>query len=116
MLSTLLILAFKKKSIRTVKDRLKNNSIIEIYDKKSIKRLQNSIKPLNNYKYKLNEKKEKLIENENETKSSINHKRNSAKLMQNGKSIITLNSPIKKATSSTSGYNAPNISTLNLNI
>lgn len=116
MLSTLIILAAKRKSIKTVKDILKNNSVIEIYDKKPIKRSQNSIKPLNNYKYKFNEKKEKMNENENETKGSVNYKRNSAKLIQNGKTIISLNSPIKKVTSSISGYIAPNISSLNLNI
>lgn len=114
MLLTLLFLAIKKKTFRIQKEVIKNYSFLETVDKR-YKRIQNNIKDVN-YKYKINERKEKMYENENEIKSTIVYKRNSAKLMQTGKTIIGLNSPIKKTTSSTNGYVIPSFTSFNLNI
>jgi len=110
-----MILSYKKKTLKKVKDVIKRNSVIEINDKR-YKRIQNNIKQVNNQKYKISEKKEKMNENENDIKAGIIYKRNSAKLMQTGKTIVSLNSPIKKATSSTNGYITPSITSFNLNI
>jgi hypothetical protein len=115
MLSTIIILSFKKKTLKNEKDFIKRNSVIEINDKR-YKRIQNNIKPITNHKYKISEKKEKMNENEWDIKSNIINKRNSAKLMQTGKSIVSLNSPIKKATSSTNAYITPSVTSFNLNI